>query len=67
MDDRGSTPVGPHVNLQVNIDNRCCCCGIFGHIVKNFPRRGYGRRISPVSAYGFPRKRRLYDSEKTSW
>ena len=50
MGNQGSTPSHSHANLlvqQLNGVNCCQCCGVFGIQVKEFPRRGYGRR--PVS------------------
>ena len=52
MDDQGSTSSHPHAILlvqQLNRVNCCQCCGVFGIPVKDFPRRGYGRR--PVSRH----------------
>ena len=54
VDDEGSTPRGPHGSLFVKAHGTLCCChlcGVYGVIVRQFPRRGYGRRSSRNKAW----------------
>jgi hypothetical protein len=61
VDDEGSTPATPNVILpakQLSAVGCCHCCGAYGVIVREFPRRGYGRRSSinkSPSKYSFRR------------
>lgn len=65
MDDEASTAGNPRAILsvqQLNMVNRCWCCGIFGILVKEFPRRGYaGRPVSHPTPMKVAACRRDYD------
>ena len=66
MDDASSTPDSGHAKVVRNpeIVTVCCLfCGKPGQVVKNFPRRSYGRRqFEPV-----PCRRACHDTKATAY